>query len=182
MEAVNPISTFVETQSETIYTNYFIEISVFLLIIFTGLILGKLIGLMIKKILVEFQFDKAVKKISMSPLKSNLARFLGTFTSIIIYIITIIFALHYIGILNILTISIGLIILLIAGISGLFTLSGLVPNLIERHNFLKKHKIGSLYKSKLVKGKIIQIGLLGFTIKNDEDTIYVPYNHTRIKK
>lgn len=155
------------------------EISIAFLVLFIGLILGKLSGLIIRKLFYEFQADKALSK--LTPLKINLTRVLSVGVSYFFYIATIIYFFYLLGILNFLASVVLAIIILVILTTLFFYFRDFYPNYAAGKEFKKKYSIGKMYKDKTVKGEILKLNKVEFLVKCGEDIIHIPYIHTKKK-
>src|SRR6056297_1416983 len=77
------------------FSGLFTQIVVSLLIVFTGFIIGKILGRLIYKLLHEFKVDAALKK--TAGVKISIEHILEAFISYFIYFVSIIMALNNLG-------------------------------------------------------------------------------------
>ncbi|MFT4283044.1 MAG: mechanosensitive ion channel family protein [Candidatus Woesearchaeota archaeon] len=176
IEALN-LERNIPTTVEPLITN----IGTAIIILLIGLTLGKLAGLLVKKIMRELEIDKYITKIIK--LDVNLTSIISTTTSVIIYIATIIIALNQINIMNIvLNILIAIFLVSIIG-TILLSMKDFFPNLISNLRYKKQLKVGKKGKTGIVKGEITRLGILSFNMKTKQkDNISIPYTYLEKNK
>lgn len=172
MEVINAskLSKDVSTLLEPLYS----KIVIAFIIVLTGIIIGKISGRLIYKILSEIELNKAFKRATSFNWKID--KLLGQLASYFIYFIFIMWALEAIGlssvILNI--IAGGLILLIVVAIA--LSVKDFIPNMIAGMFIQMRNTIreGDTIQIENVKGKVISIGLVETKIENGADMIYVP--------
>lgn len=153
-----------------------INISTAILILLSGLLIGKLITLLIKKILIETKADQKLKQIN--PLKLSITNLITILITIPIYIATIILALNQLGILNItLTILITIFLLAITG-SLILGIKDLPKNIIAGIKINKKNILNKKIRIGTVYGQVTKKNLIRVEIKTKKnDRIIIPNNY-----
>lgn len=152
-----------------------------------GLIIGRLVGNFIKRILNELEINKVVKKTTAVDI--HIEENAGDVLSYIIYFFAAILALESIGLAKtILNIIAGGVMLLII-IAVILGIKDYVPNFISgiiiyKNKLIKK---GDYIDVADVKGEVVNVRLIETEIKNGSDSIYIPNstilkNRLRIKK
>ncbi len=166
VEGINPIIT---------------DIGIAIIILLLGFIIGKIVKIILEKILLELQVDKGLKAIRKKSF--SIRKSIPIITSIIVYAAAIIIALNHLGILEtVLQGIIALILLIVIG-SIILWLSNLIPNIVAglKLKSRKDFEEGMNIKGKLVEGTIKKIGILKTRIERNEDVLVIP-NYTLIKK
>jgi small conductance mechanosensitive channel len=138
------------------------------LILLIGLIIGKLVGTLIRRALNEVMLDKHLRSVGF---KFSLEKALGNLVSYIIYIVAVIMCLDRLGLTTaILTIIVAIILFVIA-VSFLLAVKDFFPNLVAgmRIRIRKLFKEGDEIQIKEVKGRIISLGLLETRIHTSSD-------------
>ena len=152
-----------------------INLIVSILIIFLGLIFGRFLGNLTKRILSELEADRLIKK--HSPLELKAENVLGNLVKYASYIIAIIIALNQLGITGIVLIAVLFLAAIIAAGILLFDIRDFSHNLIVGL-FSKKRKmlqVDQEISTSSVKGRIIDISITEIKVKTkDEDIITIP--------
>ncbi len=119
------------------------QISLSLLILLIGFIIGKLVGKFILLIL----NNSNIKKIKIFSIKFDAEKTIPTSISYLIYIASLIFALSYSGILKVVIYVFMIIFSLVVIVSAFYSIKQVIPNLIasisltRNPNFKKRKKI-----------------------------------------
>lgn len=152
-----------------------INLIVSILIIFLGLIFGRFLGNLTKKILSELEADRLIKKHISLELKAE--NVLGNLVKYASYIIAIIIALNQLGITGIVLIIVLFLVAIIALGIILFDLRDFSHNFMvglfsKKRKLLKKDQEISISS---VKGKIVEISITEIKVKTkNEDIITIP--------
>ena len=148
-----------------------INLIVSILIIFLGLIFGRFLGNLTKRILSELEADRLIKK--HSPLELKAENVLGNLVKYASYIIAIIIALNQLGITGIVLIAVLFLAAIIAAGILLFDIRDFSHNLIVGL-FSKKRKmlqVGQEISTSSVKGRIIDISITEIKVKTKNEVI-----------
>lgn len=152
-----------------------INLIVSILIIFLGLIFGRFLGNLTKRILSELEADRLIKKHVSLELKAE--NVLGNLVKYVSYIIAVVIALNQLGITGIVLISVLFLAAIIAAGILLFDIRDFSHNLIAGL-FSKKRKLLKIDQEisiSNVKGKIIDISITEIKVKTkNEDIITIP--------
>ena len=152
-----------------------INLIVSILIIFLGLIFGRFLGNLTKKILSELEADRLIKKHISLELKAE--NVLGNLVKYASYIVAIIIALNQLGITGIVLIAVLFLAVIIAAGILLFDIRDFSHNLIVGL-FSKKRKLLKIDQEisiSNVKGKIVDISITEIKVKTkNEDIIIIP--------
>ncbi len=135
------------------------RLSVAILILLAGFIIGKLVGNIIQRALIEIRIDKYLR---LSGLKFSLSKFISKLISYIIYFIAIVMSLNSIGLTTAILNMISGAVILIIVISFILAVKDFFPNLIAGIR-IKNNKMfieGDEIQIKEVRGRIISLGLL----------------------
>lgn len=137
-----------------------------LLIVFIGLIIGKVLGNVILRFL---------RDVNISFLKKY--RFaLSNSISYGIYAVAIIFALQSVNALWLVLVFVLLCFAVVLGFSISFTIRDFLPNFLARSRVTKKYEIGKTYSIKGFKGVLENIGILEVRLRRkNEDIIIIPH-------
>lgn len=161
--------------AESLEENPFIlKLTSALLVLFIGFIAGRLIGLILKRILHQFNVDQHL--FSTIGYRLSLERQLSTLLSIIIYAIAIIIALNIIGILRYAIIILGGAFALFIIISLFLAGKDAIPNLIVglSSSYRKKGRPGDTLRIRGIRGEIIKKGLFITLVREGEDELRIP--------
>ena len=112
----------------------------------------------------------------------NIEKTLGELTSAIIYIYTFYLSFSQFGITNLLVYGIGIVILLVVGISFLLSIKNFIPNLFDGFIARRKYhlKVGNNFKFDNTTGKIEKITLKDIRIRTkDNELLFIPYTFLR---
>ncbi len=150
-----------------------IHVSTAIVILLLGLMIGKLAGLILKKLLLEVEADKNLKKIS--PIKMSITNVLSLGISLPIYVISFFLALNQLGIANIvLNLIIGFIIMVVVG-AIILGLGDAPKNILAGFWIKKKNIIGKTMKIGIVRGEILKKTMLKVEMKTKQnDRIIIP--------
>src|SRR3989344_8049952 len=150
-----------------------INLIVSILIIFLGLIFGRFLGNLTKRILSELEADRLIKK--HSPLELKAENVLGNLVKYASYIIAIIIALNQLGITGIVLIAVLFLAAIIAAGILLFDIRDFSHNLIVGL-FSKKRKMLQVDQEisiSNVKGKIVDISITEIKVKTKNEDIII---------
>ena len=146
------------------------------------MIIGKIIGRILQKVLHEFQTDKALK--NAAGIHFSIEHLMGALLTYFIYFIAIIMALNQMGLTSvILNMLSGAVILLIL-ISIILAIKDFVPNMVAGIFIFQKEiiKKGDIISFDKIKAKVLETTLIETKLESkSKDTIYIP-NSALIKK
>jgi len=146
------------------------EIVAAFLIVFIGLIIGKILGN------ITLRFFRDVDRTSLLRKKYRLANNLSTIVSYSIYTIAVILALNSLNALWLVIVFIALCFTVVLGFSVLFTVRDFIPNFFARTKVIKKYDIGKTYSIKRVRGVLENVGVLEIRLRKDNgDIIIIPH-------
>lgn len=145
------------------------------LIIFVGFIGGKILGKFILRLLKDSYVDETTKKITKKEIP--LAKIASTTATYLCYAAGIIIAFLTLNILHYVVLLIALLFILVIGISAVFGLRDLFPNLRARKGILKKIKIGDDTSINRIQGKVVKIGILETHLLLENGDLLVFPNH-----
>lgn len=146
-----------------------------------GLIVGRLAGNFVRKLLGELEVNRVVKRAtSTSP---NVEDRAGTIVSYLIYAFAGILALDQLGVATPLLIGFGGFILLIVALAFILGVKDYIPNFIAGILIYKKELFlkGDVISIDDLTGKVTKIGLVETELRSGGDRIFIP-NSTIIKK
>lgn len=153
------------------YTNFAVSI----IILLAGLIIGKLAGRFVHKILQEVELNKVLKK--TTGIRFAVDEIIASFISYIIYIIAVIMALDQLGLAATLLQIILIVIILIIIASIILGLRDFFPNLLAGIFISQKRLISKGDKVRIgeIEGNIIEINMIETRIVTRKgDIIYMP--------
>lgn len=156
---------------QSIITNLIVAV----LIIFLGLIFGRFLGNLTKRILKELEADRLIKKHVSLELKAE--NVLGNLVKYASYVIAVIIALNQLGITGLVLIGVLFLAAIIAAGIILFDVRDFSHNLLvglfsQKRKLLKKDQEISLSG---VKGKIVEIKITEIKVKTkNDDLIIIP--------
>lgn len=145
-------------------------LAVFILLL--GFILGRVFGLLVRRLLSDIQADKHLRSIGV---KTSLERLLGGSVSIIIYIVTIILSLNTLGLTSTIVTIIILGLVFVVVVSFLLAVKDFFPNLFSgiKLRLDDSFHVGDEIQIREVQGRITALGLLETRImtKHKEEII-----------
>jgi len=146
---------------------YLNKIIVFLLIIFTGIIIGKILGRIVRKFLKELDFDVFIKKSFNFKHATNK---ISSLISWIIYVAALLVALNNVGLTTTVFNVLFSVVIITVAISLLIGLKDLIPNFIAGLSLKKDDKLkeGFFIEVDGSKGKIISLGFVETILKNSK--------------
>lgn len=164
LETINSITQII--------TNKINIIVIFILILFIGFIIGKMLSRLVQTILKEWNINKLFK----NKLKNNIniIKPISNIVEIMTYIITIIIALNQIGFDKIILYLILILIIITLIISLISTTQLIIPNIIAMFRIKKNIEKGKWIEYKKIKGKILKITITGIYIKDKDDLYIIP--------
>lgn len=144
-------------------------------ILLAGFTVGRLVGIIVFKILKGIEFDKTLKKSNLLR-KLFLSKSISSFISWIIYIISVILALVSLNILYEAFI-------VIAYFTGVIFIGSLIlglvfsiPNLIRGFKLKRYNLVGKIITIKNVKGKVIKTGLFNIKLTGPQGELFIVPN------
>lgn len=158
-------------QENTIINNIIIGI----LLIFIGLVIGRIASKLIERIFKDFKVDDTVKQ--KTGKRISFQKFASNLTAYAIYIIFTVLALNQIGITHLLLNLIIIILVLVIITTILLSLKDSIPNMISYRTITKKKlvRVGDHIKFNQVEGKVMQINASETIIKTKGgDLLHVP--------
>jgi small-conductance mechanosensitive channel len=145
-----------------------------LLILFIGLIIGRISGVLLKRVLHSINTDKNVRRVLN--VKLSFEKLLSQILSWLVYVATIIMALNHLGLTTAILTIITAVLIIILALSLLLAVRDMLPNLFAgitikyRRDFAKGDRI----KVKNVDGVVEEINLLSTKVSLGTDLIVLP--------
>jgi small conductance mechanosensitive channel len=156
-------------------SNTTINLIAAIVIILIGLVIGRFLGNLTRKILHELEIDKLLKE--KTKFKFPLEQFLGSLIKYIAYFASIIFALNQLGLKTaVLNIILIIILVLLVGFM-LLALKDFIPNLVAGIMLHQKRKImpGEKIEVNNIEGEIINFSLFETKIRTrNGEIVYIP--------
>ncbi|MCM2325441.1 MAG: mechanosensitive ion channel [Candidatus Woesearchaeota archaeon] len=149
-----------------------LNITISIVILLGGIIIGKLVEKFLFRILKEIGINKAFRdfglKINADQMFSNLAAY-------IIYFVSLVSALEQLGLANVVLTLISIAILLVVLISFFLAVRDFIPNVSAGIYLYSKIKEGDNIEVNDIKGVVLSLDLLQIRIKTKRgDTIHIP--------
>jgi len=145
-----------------------------LLILFIGFIIGRIVGVLFKRLLNGINTDKNIKRVI--GIKLSIEKIVTQITSGLIYVTTVIMALNHLGVTTVILTIITAIIIIIFAISLLLAVRDLLPNLFA--GFAIKYRgdfvVGQEIKVKGVQGVVSEINFLNTKVTSGDDLLVIP--------
>jgi hypothetical protein len=141
-----------------------LDIIIFIIIVLFGLIVARVLSNISKKIIDEFEINKAVN-----------TKYAPEIIKYVVYFFTIIIALDALGIKLIAFRIFIVLIMIFIVLTILITLGDIIPNYLFGLRYGKKYKIGDSIKVRKVSGKIISKNLTDIVIKSKSENVHIPY-------
>jgi small-conductance mechanosensitive channel len=173
MVAPQDISNVAVPFANGIALNPFIEhITIAIVSLLVGFILGKIIGRLVTISLKAIHFDNALERMS---LRINAEKSIGNLVSIAIYAIAIIFALEQLAVAQYVINALIALLIVIAVISGFLALKDILPNLVGSMIIASQRRIrpGRIMTIKGVQGTIQETRALSVTILTENNDLLV---------
>src|SRR3989344_5243210 len=154
--------------------NYFYDITVGVVILFIGFALGIIVKKVVFKVLKGMELNKVMIRVGIS---HDIERWISSLASFIIYLITFIFFMNYLGITStVLYLIVGAVLMLLV-LTFIVGLKDVIPNLVAWVILHKDERItvGRRVEVKEIAGRVEKIGYLETEITTEYgDTLYVP--------
>lgn len=149
-------------------------VSVFILLI--GFILGKITGKLVESLLKGFDIDKLLKRVD-----SNLAfdKALSQICTYVIFVITILILLQYLGIRNLVLIVLLVIFSAILIFSVSFAVIMFLPNFLFGLFIKRKLKKGDFIIVDSINGRIVKMRFSDIFLESKDDILALPYSYIR---
>jgi len=165
---------FVSLKENADFASIFFNRIIIAFIIFViGLMIGRVMGNFVKKILHEIELNKMLKSANV---KMDLEDRLGKLVKYLIYFFAAVIALNQLGWASTLLswISIGILIVIIVGF--LLAVKDYIPNMIAGFVIMKNKtfKVGDTIEAAGAKGKVVKIRLVETEIKSKGDVLFIP--------
>ena len=173
MESIN--ETLLELTTETIRGQLINRVVVSIIIFFVGLIIGRLVGRFVERLLREFAVDATMRKHLNTA--TSFQKVIGRLVSAAIYIIFLLIALNYVGVVGLLfnIISIAIVVMLV--ISFAIAINDAMPNIIA-YRFIQRNKsfcVGDTIEIGVAKGEVQSVTLFETRIvTSNDDVIHIP--------
>lgn len=158
-----------------IFSRFYYDILIAVIILLIGFILGKLLSKIVQKLMNSLEVDKITRKATR--VNIGLERAVGAFTKYFIYFIAIIMALNQLNITTTILQMFSAAILIIVIISIILAIKDFVPNTfagfyLYRNKFIKE---GEVIRVKGIEGTVKHINLVETKIETKEgDMVYIP--------
>lgn len=146
-----------------------------LVILLVGLVIGRFLGNLTKKVLHELELDRLLKE--QTKFKIPLEQFLGNLVKFIIYFIAIIFALDQLGLQTAILNIILAIIIIVLVVFMILAIKDFIPNLIAGLMLHQKRNIkpGEKIEVNNIEGEIINVTLTETKLRTKSgDIVYIP--------
>jgi small-conductance mechanosensitive channel len=158
------------------------SIAIAAIVLFTGLVAGKLIGMWIHNLLRHMRLNQTFSK--AFDLNYNLETIISTIVSFIIYTLTFLITLSILGLNNLFFSIIGALVIIILLLSAIFALRDLIPNFvmgveIQRKGFFKE---GDIIVIDGKNAKVVEAGLLETVLEVEEHERMIIPNSGILKK
>jgi small-conductance mechanosensitive channel len=153
----------------------FLRIVFAILIFLFGLILGKLMGRVVYRMLSEIEINKFIKK--STGFKINADHIVSNFISYSIYFLAIVAGLEQVGIANIMLYLLSAAIIIILVISFFISIRDFIPNFLAGIYLYGQEKIkeGAIVEIDKIKGELTHIDLLHMKVKTKSgDIFFIP--------
>ncbi len=154
--------------------SYFYDITIGVVILFIGFALGIIIKKIVYKVLKGMELNKVMSKVGIS---HDLEKWISSLASFMIYLITIIFFMNYLGITStVLYLIVGAVLMLLI-LTFIVGLKDVIPNFVAWVVIQKRELIheGRKIDIREISGVVEKIGYLETEIKTENgDTLYVP--------
>ncbi len=160
--------------------SFFNNLIIAAIIFVVGLVVGRLAGSFIKRILKELEINKIIKK--STNVNVHIEENLGDAVSYIIYFFAAIMALTQLGLTTTVLTMIAAAVLIIIVLAFILGIKDFIPNLIAGFIIYRNQsfKVGDEIEVSDVKGKVVSIKLIETELKSGSDNIFIP-NSTIIK-
>ena len=174
MTTLEFLAGFYEKAVEVLKPIYLNIIAAFL-ILFAGIIVGKIFGKLVKKVLHEIELNKITHK--ATSLKLSIEEFTGGFVQYFVYFITVIMALNQLNVTTTVLSMVGGAVIILIVVSIILAIKDFIPNVfagfyIYRNKFIK---VGEIIKVKGMEGEVKEVNLFETRIETiSGDTIYIP--------
>jgi len=145
-----------------------------LLILFIGFIAGRIVGMLVKRLLNSINLDKNLRRAIGQ--KMSLEKLIGQIVSLIIYAAAIIMTLNHLGLTTVILTIITAAIIILLILSLLLAVRDLLPNLFAGMaiKYRRDFKVGDTVKVRNVRGKVSEISLLQTMITSGDDVLVLP--------
>lgn len=162
-----------EIVAPQIFSPWLNNLAIAIMILLIGFMAGKLISMILYKLLKEIQLDKTVNKYINQ--KFYVSRYISSIVSVTIYIITFFLALDKLRLTTAFIFIISIIALIIFIGTLILGLGGFFPNLYAWIMIMQEGKIksGNKIKLKTLSGKITRIGVFRSWIEKSGENFVV---------
>jgi len=158
-----------------LYSPLFLKIIGTFVILVVGIIFARIVTNITKRVLKELEVNKMLKK---TPMKVPLERYVSSLIKYIIYFVSIIVALNYLGIPTIVLQIILLVFLGLIVVIVILAFKDIIPNFISGVILYNKKgfiKIGDIIKVRETEGKVITLSLTETVVKTKRgDIVHIP--------
>lgn len=148
----------------------------FIIILFIGFIIGKLIGLFVYRTMKELDIKKVLKKLGIK----NFNHFLfGKLVSYFVYLLSIFIALKTVRLDRLVVYVILIIAFLIILMALIINIINYIPNIIGANKLKNKLKVGQKVNINGIKGEVNKIGADVELTDVNGDTIHLPAKYVK---
>ena len=146
-----------------------------IVILLVGLVVGRFLGNLTKKLLHELELDRLLKE--QTRFKIPLEQFLGSLVKFIVYFVAIIFALDQLGLQTAILNVILAIILISLVVFMILAIKDFIPNLVAGLILHQKRNIkaGEKIEVNNIEGEVINVTLVETKLRTKSgDMVYIP--------
>ena len=152
--------------------NVFINLIVFIIIIFIGLVTSKVMFNIAKKSIKEFELARILKKADIRINPNDIIPRLIKYSILALAVIT---ALNFTGTTLIFVRMIFSLMMILLAFYILISMKNLIPNIYYGIMAGKKYRTGGMIKYKNIEGRIIGMNLAELQVNAKKEIIYIPY-------
>jgi small-conductance mechanosensitive channel len=164
-----------------LFTGLVNKVILALIFLLIGFIIANIISRVIEKGLKELNVDNAIMK--LAGIKISLEQIISKLVLYIIYFISIVTALNYLGIVPNIINAISYIVIILLAIFILLSIKDFIPNSIAGFSLIRKGrvKVGDNIEYKGTAGKIVEMTLVDVKLKTRKGDIIIIPNSLLVK-
>ncbi len=148
------------------------QLILFFFIVFISFLVGKMLGRLARKLLVDLKADAWLRR--LSGVNVPLARLVGGFVAAVLYTLGFILALRAVGLGTTAVLVLALVFLVSVLLGLLVALRDLIPNALAGLTLDRRHvRVGAWLRMEGVEGRVVEVALLETHVESREGELII---------
>ena len=158
----------------TQFNKTFLELAAALAILLLGLVLGRFLGKLVQRFFNQIEINKLLRQ---SNIKVPVEELFGSLVKYLVYIVSVVLALHQLGLTTRVLYALILIFILLLFAFIILAIKDFIPNVVAGIFVLRREhfKIGDIIKIQNIEGKILDITITEIKLQTkNKDILIIP--------